>query len=167
MYAIILACVFHSLRAVMRWRMSFLRGWDSLGRTRWHFWGLQRARCVLKRRKDTHRQKKARRMENLKRQAVVLKNKVGRCRQSRHRNKREEYKVIAPASGQRRRRLLKEDLHGKVKTRKEGGAPGECVPLPGFLNYFFTHLINCMFGFLVVWSTNAALSGCLVRGQLV
>ena len=84
-----------------------------------------------------------------------------------HRNKREEHKVIAPASGQRRRRLFKEDLHGKVKTRKEGGAPGECVPLPGFLNYFFTHLINCMFGFLVVWSTNAALSGCLVRGQLV
>jgi hypothetical protein len=131
-------------------------------------WWLQRARCVLKRRKDTRRQKKARRMANLKRQAAVLKNNVGRYRQPRHRNKREEHKVIAPASGQRRRRLFKEDLHGKVKTRKEGGAPGECVPLPGFLNYFFTHLINCMLGcFLVVWSTNAALSGCLVRGQLV
>ena len=95
-------------------------------------WWLQRARCVLKRRKDTRRQKKARRMANLKRQAAVLKNNVGRYRQPRHRNKREEHKVIAPASGQRRRRLWKEDLHGKVKTRKEGGAPGECVPLPGF-----------------------------------
>jgi hypothetical protein len=130
-------------------------------------WWLQRARCVLKRRKDTRKRKKARRMANL-RQAIVLKNNVGRCRQPRHRNKRKEYKVAAPASGQRRRRLLKEDLQGKVKTRKEGGAPGECVPLPGVFNYFFTHLINCMLGcFLVVWSTNAALSGCLVRGQLV
>ena len=110
-------------------------------------WWLQRARCVLKRRKNTHRQKKARKMANLKRQAAVMKNKVGRCKQSSHRNKREEYKVIAPASGQRRRRLLNEDLHRKVKTRKEGGAPGECVPLPGFLTYFFTHLINCMLGF--------------------
>ena len=131
-------------------------------------WWLQRARCVLKRRKDTRRQKKARRMANLKRQAAVLKNNIGRHKQPRYRNKREEHKVIAPASGQRRRRLWKEDLHGKVKTRKEGEAPGECVPRPGFFNHFFTHLINCMFGFfLVVWSTNAALSGCLVRGQLV
>ena len=131
-------------------------------------WWLQRARCVLKRRKDTRRQKKARRMANLKRQAAVLKNNIGRHRQPRHRNKREEHKVIAPASGQRRRRLIKEDLHGKVKTRKKGGALGECVPLPGVFNYFFTHLIICMLGFfLVVWSTNAALSGCLVRGQLV
>ena len=63
-------------------------------------WWLQRARCVLKRRKNTHRQKKARRMTNLRRQAVVLKNKVGRCRLSRYRDKREEYKVAAPASGQ-------------------------------------------------------------------
>ena len=80
-------------------------------------WWIQRARCVLKRRKDIRKQKKARRMANLKRQAVVLKNNVGRCRQPRHRNKRKEYKVAAPASGQRRRRLLKEDLHDNDKTR--------------------------------------------------
>ena len=99
-------------------------------------WWLQRARCVLKMRKDKSRQKKARRTAGKKRQAAVSRVKVCRHRQSRHRNKRAEYKEAAPTSGQRRRRLLREGLHGKDKFRKEGGAPGECEPLPGVFNFF-------------------------------
>ena len=39
-------------------------------------WWLQRARCVLKRKKDARRQKKARHMTNLRRLAVVRKTKL-------------------------------------------------------------------------------------------
>ena len=131
-------------------------------------WWLQRARCALIRRKDLSRQKKARHRANLKRDTALLRGKKRHPPKSRHRDKGKTHKTAGPANGQRRRRLFQESLNGKGKPKREGGGPSECELLTGCFNFFFTHLINCFLGVcLILWRTNAALSGCLVRGQLV
>ena len=131
-------------------------------------WWLQLARCALIRRNKLSRQKKARHRANLKRDTALLRGKKRHPPKSRHMDKGKIHKTAGPANGQRRRRLFQESLNGKGKPKREGGGPSECELLTGCFNFFFTHLINCFLGVcLILWRTNAALSGCLVRGQLV